>query len=278
VRVWFRPIAENCQSIDRDSFREVARKTPAHTRIYPRRIDPAGLINYAVSKRFRQNREDVMGGFGSGRRRDGSRDTVEDRRSIDVNRLCREGCLVPGWQGGWNWSRDGETVASIGIRADVGRLHLSYRWKSRSGGEWETVDEPVALIKVPCRFGGERFYFHCPGVVNGIACRRRVVTLYMGGRWFLCRHCLRLPHASRSESAHDRALRRTQIIRRRLGGDASLLSPFPPKPKGMWRRTYERLHAQVEEVEAIVEAGLAAQFLRLKPRIRRERGKGDFWT
>ena len=55
-----------------------------------------------------------MGGFGSGRRRDWSRDTVEDRRSIDVNRLRREGCLVPGWQGGWNWSRDGETVASIG--------------------------------------------------------------------------------------------------------------------------------------------------------------------
>jgi len=216
-----------------------------------------------------------MGGSGSGRRRDWSRDTTEDCRSIDVNRLRREGCLVPGWQGGWNWSRDGKVVASISVRAEANRVNLSYRWKSRGGGEWETVDEPVALDWVPCRLGGERTYFRCPGVVNGIDCGRRVAKLHMGGRYFLCRHCYRLPHASRSESAHDRALHRTQTIRRRLGGDASLLSAFPPKPKGMWWRTYERLRRRAEEAEAIVETALAAHFARLQPRFRRDSGNGD---
>ena len=54
-----------------------------------------------------------MGGFGSGRSAGLGRDTVESTRSTDVNRLHREGCLRPGWWGGWQWTHDGEKVASI---------------------------------------------------------------------------------------------------------------------------------------------------------------------
>lgn len=50
-----------------------------------------------------------MGGAGSGTMgRIGTR-TVEASRSIDVNRLHREACLDAG---GWQWTRDGEVVAS----------------------------------------------------------------------------------------------------------------------------------------------------------------------
>ena len=189
-----------------------------------------------------------MGGFGSGRSAGLGRDKVESSRSIDVNRLHREGCLRPGWRGGWQWTRDGEKVAMINLRAEEDRLHLSYRVRI-AGGDWEDVEETVRIVRVPCRFGGTRPYLICPAVVNGIPCGRRVVKLHGPGRYFLCRNCYRLAHASQSEGAYDRALRRANTIRMRLGGEPGMAAPFPPRPKGMWRRTYERLCEEAFEAE-----------------------------
>ena len=112
---------------------------------------------------------------------------VEYCRSIDVNRLHQGGCLRSGWAGGWQWSRDEEKTASINLRAEEDRLHLSYRVRV-AGGDWEDVVETVRIVRVPCRFGGMRPYFICPGVVNGIPFCQRVVKLHGSGRYFLCRH------------------------------------------------------------------------------------------
>lgn len=199
-----------------------------------------------------------MGGIGSGRPSGLGRYTLESCSSNDVNRLHREGCLRPGWCGGWQWSRDGEKVASINLRADDEPLHLSYRVRVAEGG-WEEVEETVRIVRVPCRFGGTRPYFICPGVVNGISCGRRVVKLHGSGRYFLCRHCYRLAHASQSEGAWDRALRRANKIRMRLGGEPGIASPFPPRPKGMWGRTYERLRNEVLEAEQLGDEAFLIQ-------------------
>jgi len=191
-----------------------------------------------------------MGGFGSGRPGGSGRDKVEYSRSIDVNRLQKAGCLRSGWSGRWQWSQDGERMAWINLRAEFDRLQLSYRVRV-AGGEWESIEEPVRIVRVPCRFGGARPYFICPGVVNGIACGRRVAKLHGPGRYFLCRHCYRLAHASQSEGQWDRTLRRANKIKQRLGGDPGMAAPFPPKPKGMWWRTYERLRDEYFDAERI---------------------------
>ena len=121
------------------------------------------------------------------------RDKVEACRSIDVNRLHREGCLRAGSMASCQWSRDGDKVTPTNMRAEHDRLHLTYRVRI-GGGEWEDVNETVRIVRMPCRFGGARPYFVCPGVVNGTACGRRVAKLYGPGRYFLCRHCYRLAH------------------------------------------------------------------------------------
>jgi hypothetical protein len=221
-----------------------------------------------LAKRFREKRRVVMGGLGSGRPSGSGRITVEACRSLDVNRLHREGCLRAGWSGLWQWTRDGERVAWINLRADHDRLSLSYRVRSY-GSDWEDIAETVRIVHVPCRFGGTRPYFLCPGVRNGTACGRRAVKLHGPGRYFLCRHCYRLAHASQSEEPWDRAMRRANKIRQRLGGDPSWDAPFPPKPKGMWQRSYERLCDQIDEAECLADGAFAIRTVRLLDRLGR---------
>jgi hypothetical protein len=193
-----------------------------------------------------------------------------------VNWLHREGCLRAGWSGSWQWTRDGERVAWISLRAEPARLHLTYRVRV-NGGDWEDVAETVRIVRVGCRFGGARPYFTCPGVVNGIACGRRVAKLYGPGRYLLCRHCYRLAHASQSEGVWDRRLRRVNKIRQRLGGDPGMTAPFPSKPEGMWRRTYERLQQRSFEAESRADEAFALRAGRLLARIDNPKRKRSFW-
>jgi hypothetical protein len=219
-----------------------------------------------------------MGGFGSGR--PAGRGKVEACRSIDVNRLHRQGCLRAGSMASCQWSRDGDKVTPTNMRAEPDRLHLTYR--VRIGGEWEDVNETVRIVRVACRFGGARPYFVCPGVVNGTACFRRVAKLYGPGRYFVCRHCYRLAYASQSEDAQRRSMRRATKIRQRLSGNAGTASPLPPKPKGMWRRTYERLREQALKAEERADEALLPHLARLLARTHNRKannrkGKWSFW-
>jgi hypothetical protein len=100
----------------------------------------------------------------------------------------------------------------------------------------------------------------------------------LSGRYFLCRNCYRLAYQSQREQPPERALRRANNIRMRLGGDPGMLWPFPGKPKGMHWRTFKRLSHQVRRAERWAEGQFAMQLDRLKPRVgRRNRGKG-LWT
>jgi hypothetical protein len=54
------------------------------------------------------------------------------------------------------------------------------------------------------------------------------------------------------QTAADRASR----LRRRLGGTGGayhLHEPLPARPKGMWKRTYERRRREIEEAEGRAE-------------------------
>ena len=196
-----------------------------------------------------------MGGAGSGSwYRRNKKPTTEGCRSLDIRRLHREGLLKSGHRFSWSWWRAEQMVASISVFVDRDQVILSYRHRSGPCGEWEEVEEAVALEWTPCNFGGERPWFVCPGV----ACGRRVAILYVQGKYFLCRHCYDLRYESQREDKMDRALRRAQKIRKRLGGSANMSEPFPERPKGMHHDTYMRLfwehyEAEMEHLAAIQE-------------------------
>jgi hypothetical protein len=203
-----------------------------------------------------------MGGFGSTRWAwTRTSDTAESERSLNINRLNRAGCLRPGSRGGWEWKRDGARVADIVFRATVDQLTLSYRVR-KQGGEWRDVDQPTQILWVTCRFGGRWPYFLCPGR----GCGRLVSKLYGAGTYFLCRHCYRLAYASQRENQYDRALRRTNNIRMRLGGKQRPAWPFPERPKGMHEKTYQRLYSEARQAEMLAAQRLGLTLERLKSR------------
>ena len=104
------------------------------------------------------------------------------------------------------------------------------------------MKQTVHFDETPVHFGGMRRWFMCP------RCNRRFRVLY-GGERFYCRKCYRLQYQSQSEDACDRQLSRARKIRRRLGGMEGVEDPFPPKPKGMHWKTYNRLQAIDESAQ-----------------------------
>ena len=111
-----------------------------------------------------------------------------------------------------------------------------------------------------------------------------MTKLYGAGRYFLCRHCYRLAYASQREDRYDRALRRANNIRVRLGGEPGVASAFPTRPKGMHRETYERLQSAVLNAEIQAEERLTHLLARLQRGGRRGgrrstgRPRKEFWT
>ena len=180
-----------------------------------------------------------MGGSGSGNRwHYGAKSSTDDYRSLDVRRWAREGMLRPGCWGGWQWTRNGEVVASIQMRAEQDRVILMYRHRS-SDDEWKDKRYPVHIVRTPCNLGGSRPWFICPT----LGCGRRVAILY-GGGIFACRHCYQLAYASAREDAGDRAMRRADRIRVRLGWEPGIVNANGDKPKWMRWRTFYRLTQQ----------------------------------
>jgi hypothetical protein len=167
-----------------------------------------------------------MGGFGSGRKFGAN--VTEDYRCIDIRRWLRSNSLRPGCSFDWVWKRNGEKVAAISVKVEVGQIRLIYSYQ-RNGGARENLDYPVMLQATPCNYGGERYWFTCPAV----GCGRQVAVLYLGGKYFACRHCYQLAYQSQREDKGDRGHRGAKKIREKLGWQPGIANPPEGKPKGI---------------------------------------------
>ena len=227
-----------------------------------------------------------MGGFNSGRR--GGLATVEGCASVvmDVCAVMRpviaeirrqqagpiaEGQIAEASAIRWNWTRHGEAApwatvdVDLSLYQDRGSAQLSFdvaHYHRPTGLRQQTV----LLVTTPCRFGGVRWWWVCP------ATGRRCAKIYLpdGGLRFLSRGAgaYRLAYASQRGDNMQRSHGRLARLHRRLGGHYSHADDPPPScPKWMRHATYQRLwaawEAQIEQHEAIYEAGAARLRARL---------------
>ena len=176
----------------------------------------------------------------------GGRTTCESCASIDVRRWHRDGRLRPGQYFSCSWTQGEEPAASISVRAERDAVILIYRSRSWGASEWKSIEQRVPITWTECHLGGRRPWFICSVCSNGRYCGRRAALLYIAGERFACRRCYGLVYASQQETPMHRGIRQARKIRMKLGGSANLCEPFPEKPKGMHRRTYQRLQARAE--------------------------------
>jgi hypothetical protein len=161
-----------------------------------------------------------MGGPGSGARlhwwRPEKKETVEGCLSLDVNALMREGVLRAGAlvRGNCQWEPRGGEPFALEIDADLrqeGQQGMTLCHRARDDEdktEWPLY--AVDLVSTAPHFGGLRWWFLCPLIVDGVPCRRRVGKLYLPPRadYFGCRRCHDLTYTSSQEAHGDAVLRR----------------------------------------------------------------------
>ena len=153
----------------------------------------------------------------------------------------------------WAWTINGETTATINLSVGADRVTLTYRQRER-GGDWRPMNYPVRLAWTGCNFGGRRVWWLCPAA----GCGRRVAVLY-GGALYACRSCHRLTYRCQRETDDDRAARRADTVRLRLGWKLGILNGRGVKPKGMHWRTFERLQAEHDMFVNDALAGISAR-------------------
>ena len=212
-----------------------------------------------------------MGGDGSGRwGGHRAKPDTDGLLTLDVRWLARQGYLAPNASGAYSvaWSRGDRPAGAILLRYDADRpdeLVLDYRTRRHEGGPWTPVRETVPLDRTPCRYGGDRVWFLCPGCGS-----RRAVLYGVGGR-FRCRACHDLAYSSTREGAADRHRRRADELRRRIGCKPGIFA-VPRKPKGMHWRTYERIVAEIRAREHAALIAVIAAMDAMVARLDRQDG------
>lgn len=190
---------------------------------------------------------------------------LQDGLKLDLARLTRRGFLRSGTVThgrGIQWSNSytGETVASGSISSDTTGTDEGW-FRIQLGSQSQTIH----LVARPLHFGGRQWYFMCP------AMNRRASVLWRppGASRFCSRQTWgrRVAYRTQFLTPTDRAHQGKARINSRLCSIGSLDPDewdFPPKPKWMRWRTYNRAEAKFDRYEAALDFGclaLVAKFM-----------------
>jgi hypothetical protein len=188
-----------------------------------------------------------MGGIGSGRR-PSFQTTLDDTRQISIDQLAKSGLFRMRVETSTMiyWRRLADDAASSSLRVEANctnpkamTMTLRYRVDGRD------IAQTFPLEAKPLPYGGYRWYAICQ------LTRKRASRLYMRGDNFMSRTATGLAYGSQYEAAHYRALRGAEKVREKLGGRVAVMMGFgfPDRPKGMWRKTYDRIRQRGDKYE-----------------------------
>jgi hypothetical protein len=163
--------------------------------------------------------------------------------------------LRPGLRFSWKWTRGDIPSGDIQIATENDAIWLIYRVRRYGASEWKDIQQRVHLTWTKYHLGGKRPWFQCPVSSNGKYCGRRVAKLHLAHELFACRQCSGLAYESQQDSDPDPVFNKAQKIRIRLGGSGNITLPFPPKPKGMHWKTYDRLRLAHDQAKALWMSG-----------------------
>ncbi len=162
--------------------------------------------------------------------------TIEDHRpfALDVRELIRK--------------RVFEQPVGTVFRPNLAFPWLRVMRLNSTTLDLELVSGPVVIVPLVwtgCGLTGRRMRLACP------LCGRRICMLYYLEPRLACRVCSGLRYAAQRTSSYGRKALAKRKIRRKLGDHGQLWSTkYPPRPPGMWRRTYARHCAALDRIEA----------------------------
>lgn len=113
----------------------------------------------------------------------------------------------------------------------------------------QVLQAPVQLRE----FRKDRFQPH----IQCLACAKLCHVLYVEGDRLQCRKCAGLIYESQRGRSRERALLKARKIMARLRGLSD--TPAPPRPAGMWRRTYLRLLNDLYQAQRSYHSATAAR-------------------
>jgi hypothetical protein len=198
-----------------------------------------------------------MGGIGSGRwYRWNTKTTLDDCRSMDINRMVKEGSIKEGCRqsGVWVWT-DAETkeqTSSISYECntlDYNNPYLRIHYTITSTGE--KIDYKIKLSRSTPNYGGSRLWFLCP-ITN-----KRVSKLFLisGQNKFVSRHAYKVSYASQNQCKFSRAIdKKWKIVRKTDGYD------YPVRKKGMHQKTYWNILVEFWKQERLCDSLMFKKF------------------
>ena len=130
-----------------------------------------------------------------------SRYLAENCLRLSIFDLNKNNALHNKYDGTINWGLyevNPPTISlAVSLLGNNSYIKFSYKQNCANGDEID-IDYRIPLATTLCNYGGVRYWFICPLIVNGQLCGKRVGVLYKPdfSNYFGCRSCFNLTYTS----------------------------------------------------------------------------------